>query len=125
MVGHETYKDQNGNWLYPAEVEKTDKGDFIKSDDQSPVTVGPSIKMSKSKRNTVDPADILETYGADSARLFILSDSPPERDLEWTEAGIEGAWRFINKVYRFIAEAELVDIKDRPQDFSNELRKQN
>lgn len=99
MVTHETYQDENGNWLYPAEIEKSEGGKFIKSDDKSPVKVGGVIKMSKSKRNTVDPQDILDTYGADAARLFILSDSPPERDLEWSEAGIEGAWRFINKVY--------------------------
>ncbi len=99
MVTHETYQDGEGNWLYPAEITKDDSGKVVKTGDGSPVTVGPSIKMSKSKRNTVDPQDILDTYGADAARLFILSDSPPERDLEWTEGGIAGAWRFINKLY--------------------------
>lgn len=103
MVNHETYKDQNGAWLYPTEVTKTD-GKWVKVDDGSPVTVGRVEKMSKSKRNTIDPQDILETYGADAARLFILSDSPPDRDLEWTVSGLEGAWRYINKLYRLASE---------------------
>lgn len=102
MVTHETYQDEKGNWLYPTEIEKAEGGKYVKADDKSPVKVGGVIKMSKSKRNTIDPQDILDTYGADAARLFILSDSPPERDLEWSEAGIEGAWRFINKVYTTI-----------------------
>ena len=91
MVTHETYKDENGKWMFPA--------DYDALEDKSKATVGPSIKMSKSKKNVVDPADIMDTYGADAARLFILSDSPPERDLEWTESGIEGAWKFVNKAY--------------------------
>src|SRR5690606_37125510 len=98
MVTHETYQDGAGKWLYPTEITKNDNG-TITTADGKPVTVGPSIKMSKSKRNTVDPQDILDGYGADAARLFILSDSPPERDLEWSEAGIEGAWRFINRLH--------------------------
>lgn len=104
MVGHETYQDESGKWLFPTEVEKNDDGSFTRISDGSPVTVGPSIKMSKSKKNVVDPQDIMDTYGADAARLFILSDSPPERDLEWTEGGIEGAWKFINRLYRLVIE---------------------
>lgn len=99
MVTHETYKDQNGKWLYPADIEFSGNAVYKKSDN-SPVTVGRIEKMSKSKKNTVDPVEILETYGADAARLFILSDSPPERDLEWTESGIEGAWKYVNRVWR-------------------------
>lgn len=95
MVTHETYQ-KDGNWITPVEYDRLN--------DKSDVTVGPSIKMSKSKKNVVDPQDIIETYGADAARLFILSDSPPERDLEWTESGIEGAWRYINKLHRIINE---------------------
>jgi leucyl-tRNA synthetase len=104
MVTHETYQDADGKWLFPAEISKSEDGRFVKTADGSPVTVGATIKMSKSKRNVVDPEDILGTYGADAARLFILSDSPPERDLEWTEAGIEGAWRYINRLHRMISD---------------------
>lgn len=100
MVTHATFKGSDGKWLLPTEVIKNDDGSYNKESDGSPVEVGAIVKMSKSKKNVVDPEDIMDTYGADAARLFILSDSPPDRDLEWTEAGIEGAWRFINKLYR-------------------------
>lgn len=106
MVTHETYQDADGKWLFPTEIIKGEGG-VTHAETGTPVKIGPSIKMSKSKRNVVDPQDILDSYGADAARLFILSDSPPERDLEWTEAGIEGAWRFINKLYRVVVEADL------------------
>ncbi len=105
MIAHETYKDENGKWLFPSEISK-EEGKAQKIDDGKPVKIGPVIKMSKSKKNVIDPNDILDSYGADAARLFILSDSPPERDLEWTEAGIEGSWRFINKLYRMVTEAK-------------------
>lgn len=101
MVTHETYQGPDGKWLYPTDIVKGEDGRYTTTDG-APVTVGPSIKMSKSKRNTIDPQDILDTYGADAARLFILSDSPPERDLEWSEAGIEGAWRFVNRLHRMV-----------------------
>ncbi len=104
MVTHETYQDKNGKWLFPNSITKQDDGSFLTTGNNEPVTVGPSIKMSKSKKNVVDPQDIMDTYGADAARLFILSDSPPERDLEWTESGIEGAWRYINRLYRAVFE---------------------
>lgn len=107
MVGHETYQDGDGKWLFPTEVEKNDDGSFTRISDGSAVTLGPSIKMSKSKKNVVDPQDIMDTYGADAARLFILSDSPPERDLEWTEGGIEGAWKYINRLYRLVKEPSI------------------
>ena len=102
MVTHATYKDKDGKWLYPVEVKKVDGEKFVRISDNTPATEGRIEKMSKSKRNTVDPEDILKTYGADAARLFILSDSPPERDLEWTESGIEGSWRFINRLHSLI-----------------------
>jgi leucyl-tRNA synthetase len=105
MVTHATYKDAQGKWLYPSEVSQNDKGEWIKTDDGTPASQGRIEKMSKSKRNVVDPEDILSTYGADAARLFILSDSPPERDLEWTEGGIEGAWRYINRLWRSLQDA--------------------
>ena len=93
-----------------------------------PVTVGRSEKMSKSKKNTVDPRAIIETYGADTARLFMLSDSPPERDLEWTEAGVEGAWRYINRLWRMFASLkELIhnaaSMPDAPDESSLALRR--
>lgn len=116
MVTHETYQDKDGGWLYPAEIKKSDDGTIVKVSDNSPVKLGATTKMSKSKRNTVDPQDILDTYGADAARLFILSDSPPERDLEWTEGGIEGAWRYANKLYRMIMDnLDVMAYKNAPQ----------
>ncbi|MGB1614541.1 MAG: class I tRNA ligase family protein, partial [Candidatus Puniceispirillaceae bacterium] len=99
MVCHQSYKTVDGHWLFPNEVEK--KGDsWLHKQTQEPVQAGRVEKMSKSKRNVVDPEHILATYGADTARLFMLSDSPPERDLEWTEAGIEGAFRFMQKIWK-------------------------
>ncbi len=109
MVCHETYRDQAGAWLYPHEIEKR-QGQVVKISDGSPVKVGRSEKMSKSKCNVVPAAKIVEEYGADTARLFMLSDSPPERDFEWTEAGIEGSWRYINKLWRLIT-SHLSDLK--------------
>jgi len=106
MVTHETYKDGAGKWLYPVDVKK-DGEKFVHAATGEPVTVGRIEKMSKSKKNTVDPVEILETYGADAARLFILSDSPPERDLEWTESGIEGAWKYINRLWRSVTLADF------------------
>ncbi|MEO1192705.1 MAG: leucine--tRNA ligase [Pseudomonadota bacterium] len=98
MVVHETYKDETGAWLSPDQVER--KGETVTTLEGQPVTVGRIEKMSKSKRNVVDTDHIIQVYGADTARWFMLSDSPPERDLVWTEAGIEGAWRFLNRVWR-------------------------
>ena len=104
MVCHETYQDKNGKWLFPAHVEKT--GDTaVHVDTGEPVTVGRSIKMSKSKKNVVDPQMIVSTYGADSARLFMLSDTPPEKDMEWTTTGVEGSWKYINKLWRMTYDA--------------------
>jgi leucyl-tRNA synthetase len=100
MVCHKTFRDAAGNWLEPAEVEETPDGASRALQDGRRVRVGRSEKMSKSKRNTVDPTATIAAYGADTARLFMLSDSPPERDLEWTEAGIDGAWRYLNRLWR-------------------------
>ena len=108
MVCHETYRDENGKWLYPDEVEITGYKSaraLEGAQSGSAVTVGRSEKMSKSRKNVVDPESIIETYGADTARLFMLSDSPPDRDLDWTEAGIEGAWRYLNRLWRMVNQA--------------------
>ena len=99
MVNHATYKDADGKWVFPKDVIKQDDGKFTHAETGKAVTQGAVIKMSKSKKNVIDPQEIMDSYGADAARLFILSDSPPDRDLEWSEAGLEGAWRFINKFY--------------------------
>ena len=98
MVTHETYKSEDGRWLQPSEVEQRGEAWFELGSDKS-VTVGAIEKMSKSKKNTVDPDNIIATFGADTARWFVLSDSPPERDVEWTQSGAEGAGRFVQRVW--------------------------
>ncbi len=102
MICHQTYADKEGKWLYPEDVAEDEKGNAIEIASKKPVTVGRSEKMSKSKKNTVNPLHIIESYGADTARLFMLSDSPPERDLEWTDAGIDGAWRYLNRLWKLL-----------------------
>ncbi|PZP86200.1 MAG: leucine--tRNA ligase [Azospirillum brasilense] len=103
MIGHATFKDAKGDWVYPADALPDGAGGF-QLQDGTKVTMGRSEKMSKSKKNTVDPRHIIDAYGADTARLFMLSDSPPERDLEWTEAGVDGAWRYLQRLHRLVAE---------------------
>jgi leucyl-tRNA synthetase len=105
MLCHETYKDQDGNWLLPEEVDKRGDGTAIRKGTNQAVTIGPSIKMSKSKKNVVAPEVIVDIYGADTIRWFMLSDSPPERDVDWSESGAEGCWRFIQRVHRLVTEA--------------------
>ena len=104
MVCHETYKSAEGKWLSPEEITPTGGGAYKETKTGLPVQTGRVEKMSKSKKNTVDPRQMMATYGADAARLFMLSDSPPERDLEWSDAGIEGAWRYINRVWKLVLE---------------------
>ena len=99
MVCHETYKDKNGNWLYPEDIEKGDGNKFLKKNDKSLVTVGPSESMSKSKKNTVDPEEMIKKYGADAVRWFILSDSPPEKDVQWSNNGVASANKFLQKIW--------------------------
>ncbi len=103
MVTHETYKDSHGKWLLPEEVTRRD-GKAIHVTTGEPVIVGSVESMSKSKKNVVDPDDIIQAYGADTARWFMLSDPPPERDIEWTAAGVDGAYRFLQRVWRLIGE---------------------
>ncbi|MFL1876262.1 leucine--tRNA ligase, partial [Hansschlegelia beijingensis] len=105
MVVHETYRDASGQWVAPSEIainEADGQRRAARLSNGDPIEIGPIEKMSKSKKNTVDPNDIIETYGADTARWFMLSDSPPERDVIWTEAGVEGASRFVQRVWRLV-----------------------
>ena len=99
MVCHETYKDQNNNWVSPDEITIIDGEKVLRNDKSKKVIVGPSESMSKSKKNTVDPEEIINNYGADSVRLFILSDSPPEKDVQWSVEGIISSYKFIQKLW--------------------------
>ncbi len=102
MVTHETYRRQNGEWVEPGEVEIETEGNTRRARlgaTGEPLEIGDSEKMSKSKRNTVAPEEIFDVYGVDAARLFVMSDSPPERDVQWTTGGVQGAWRFVNRVW--------------------------
>jgi leucyl-tRNA synthetase len=103
MVIHETYKSSNGEWLMPTQVSREGDG-WIEVATGRPVVAAPAEKMSKSKKNVIDPDDIIDKYGADTARWFMLSDTPPERDIEWTEAGVLGAWRFVQRIWRVVGE---------------------
>jgi leucyl-tRNA synthetase len=105
MVCHETYKNEEGAWIEPGDIEKRDGKVYLQGTD-TPVTVGPSEKMSKSRKNVIAPEVIIEDFGADTIRWFMLSDTPPERDIEWTEEGAEGCWRLVNRVHRLATEAE-------------------
>ena len=99
MVCHETYKNQNGDWLYPEEVKKVDKSKFLNKKDDSEVVVGSPESMSKSKKNTVDPETMINQYGADAVRWFILSDSPPEKDVQWSDTGVASANKFLQRIW--------------------------
>ncbi|PHS78069.1 MAG: leucine--tRNA ligase [Robiginitomaculum sp.] len=103
MVNHAVYTDADGGFVVPADVDEKD-GKLVHIETGAPITLGAIEKMSKSKKNVIDPHDIIEGYGADVARWFMLSDSPPERDVEWTDAGALGAWRFTNKVWDTVSE---------------------
>jgi leucyl-tRNA synthetase len=124
MVVHETYRRADGEWATPAEVTIETEGNTRQAKlitTGETVEIGPIEKMSKSKRNTVDPDEIMSTYGADVARWFMLSDSPPDRDVEWTERGVQGAWRFTNRLWRLVGEAAEIAATapaERPQSFS-------
>ena len=111
MVTHVTYKNKSGEWVEPKDIIK--RGDEVKDKKGLSVEVGKVEKMSKSKKNVVDPNDIINLYGADTARWFMLSDSPPERDLQWTETGIAASFKFINKLYEFVDKLKTYENKNR------------
>ena len=123
MVTHESYRDAANRWLYPDEIEKRADGSVVLRESGEPVQVGRVEAMSKSKRNTVDPGAIIARFGADTARWFILSDNPPERDMEWTEAGVVGAYRFTQRLFRLIEALGGVTQGLVPDTFSDAARK--
>ncbi len=123
MVCHETYKDENNNWLSPEEIEKVNDKFVKKNDHEIVVKVGPSESMSKSKKNVIDPEDIINNYGADAVRLFILSDSPPEKDVQWSEQGMHSSYKFVQKLW--ILNLQITDEikKNHANDADDELKK--
>ena len=123
MVVHETYRDKEGNWVTPAEIEIFSEGGDRRAkllSNGAPVEIGSIEKMSKSKRNTIDPDDIIGTYGADTARWFMLSDSPPERDVIWTEEGVQGAARFIQRLWRLVGDVADLNPSESAHDAASE-----
>ena len=101
MVCHQTFKNKEKQWVFPSDIIKKNN-EYFHSETKEPVIAGRIEKMSKSKKNVVDPQQIIENYGADTARFFMLSDSPPNRDMEWSDSGVEGSWRFLNKLWKFV-----------------------
>ena len=121
MVCHETYKDQNNNWLNPDQVVSENGKDFyLKNNQNEKVIVGPSESMSKSKKNTIDPENIISQYGADAVRFFILADSPPEKDIQWSDEGMVSSYKFIQKFW-LLNEEILKIIKQDSDNHSDEL----
>ena len=123
MVCHETYKDTDNNWVSPEEIETINGKKCLKIDNSKLVKVGPSESMSKSKKNTIDPEKIISIYGADAARLFILSDSPPEKDVQWSEEGIASSYKFIQKLWSLNEKITNQINKNCKEDTDEELTK--
>ncbi len=123
MVCHETYKDQENNWVSPDEIISKDGKKYLKNNPSEEVKIGPSESMSKSKKNTIDPENIINNYGADSVRLFILSDSPPEKDVQWSEEGIAASHKFIQKLWNLHTNILEEIGKDHSENAGNELIK--
>jgi leucyl-tRNA synthetase len=121
MVVHETYRTKSGEWVEPANVKIEGLGEARSATllaTGEPIEIGSIEKMSKSKKNTIDPDDIIAAYGADTARWFMLSDSPPERDVIWTEEGVQGAWRFVQRLWRMVGEiGNVIGPQSRPDTF--------
>ncbi len=124
MVCHETYKDKNNNWISPDEVKFNGKDIYLKNDPNSKIIVGPSESMSKSKKNVIDPENIIENYGADAVRLFILSDSPPEKDVQWSDQGMTSAYKFVQKIWLLHSEIKnKIEMEDNSSHEELELKK--
>ncbi len=121
MVCHQTFKTKNSNqWVFPSDV-SNNKNEFFHLQTNEPVIPGRTEKMSKSKKNVVDPQKIIDSFGADTARFFMLSDSPPDRDMEWSDSGVEGSWRFLNKLWKFVHNLEVINVKTSlPSKLSNQ-----
>ncbi len=122
MVCHETYKDKNGKWLNPSEVERGADGKYLRSIDKTEVKVGPSESMSKSKKNVIDPENMIKSYGADAVRWFILSDSPPEKDIQWSNQGVNAAYKFLQKIYNLCYLIEKRSVKTNNLDNNFDLK---
>ena len=123
MVCHETYKDPDNNWVSPDEIENIDGKKYLKKDKSKLISIGPSESMSKSKKNTIDPENIIANYGADSARLFILSDSPPEKDVQWSEEGILSSFKFVQKLWKLNEKVVNEINKNHNKDNDDEIAK--
>ena len=119
MVCHETYKDKSGKWLSPDQIHKTKEG-FTSKNDGTKVIVGPSEAMSKSKKNIVDPESMIKIYGADAVRWFILSDSPPDRDVQWSTEGVSAAHKFMQRIW--VLNNKILDKKDQEPDLDDEKK---
>ena len=121
MVCHETYKDEKNNWISPDEIININGKKVLKKNQALEVKVGPSESMSKSKKNTIDPQKIIENYGADSARLFILSDSPPEKDIQWSDEGIKSSYKFIQRLWLLNDNIMEEIARDHPKDSGQDI----
>ena len=110
MVCHETYKNEKGKWVGRDEIELVDDKTFVKKGSREKVTIGPSEAMSKSKKNIIDPENVIKNFGADTIRWFILSDSPPNKDIQWSNEGISSSFKFIQKVKNYYRMA-LIDMR--------------
>ena len=123
MVCHQTFKTKKSQlWVFPNDVVK-DRDQYYHIETKEPIISGRTEKMSKSKKNVVDPQRIIDTFGADTARFFMLSDSPPDRDMEWSDSGVDGSWRFLNKLWKFVHSLELTNVSgELPSDLSNQSK---
>ena len=120
MVTHRTFRNSNNDWVEPGDIIR--KNDLLFDKNNSPISIGNIEKMSKSKKNVIDPGEIINLYGADTARWFVLSDSPPERDLEWTETGVVASYKFINKIWDLFEKSKTYKVDEKKID-ENSLKK--